>query len=81
MAKKKIFKDLSTMEKIKKIIKYSMNILGIIGALITGINAIDGITIPYAYQIVQVIAVIEGVIGFYLTGDKAANVIIAKKEK
>lgn len=66
------------MEKIKKIAKYTMNILGIIGALITGINAIDGITIPYAYQIVQVIAVIEGVIGGYLTGNKVYNVVQTK---
>ena len=63
------------MEKVKKIAKYTMNILGIIGALITGINAIDGITIPYAYQIVQVIAVIEGVLGGYLTGNKVYNVV------
>ena len=53
------------MEKVKKIAKYTMNILGIIGALITGINAIDGITIPYAIQIVQIIAVFEGVLGGY----------------
>ncbi len=66
------------MEKVKKIAKYTMNILGIIGALITGINAIDGITIPYAYQIVQVIAVIEGVLGGYLTGNKVYNVVQTK---
>ena len=66
------------MEKIKKIAKYTMNILGIIGALITGINAIDGITIPYAYQIVQVIAVIEGVLGGYLTGNKVITTIQTK---
>lgn len=59
------------MEKIKKIAKYTINILAIISALITGIDAIDGITIPYAYQIVQVIAVITGVIGTYLLGQKA----------
>lgn len=59
------------MEKVKKIAKYTINILAIISALITGIDAIDGITIPYAYQIVQVIAVITGVIGTYLLGQKA----------
>jgi lysozyme family protein len=59
------------MEKIKKIAKYTTNILAIIGALITGINAIDGITIPYAYQITQVIVVVTGVIGTYLLGNKA----------
>lgn len=50
------------MEKVKKIAKYTMNILAIIAALISGINAVDGITIPYAIQIVQIIAVIQGVI-------------------
>lgn len=75
MAKKKAFKDLSTIEKIKKITKYVMNILAIIGALITGINAVEGITIPYANQIVQIIGVVEGVIGGVLTGDKVVSVI------
>lgn len=71
MAKKKV----SKIDTIKKIAKYTINILAIISALITGINAIDGITIPYAYQIVQVIAVISGVLGTYLLGDKAYNTI------
>lgn len=61
------------MEKIKKFAKYTVNILAIISALITGINAIDGITIPYAYQIVQVIAVVSGVLGTYLLGQKALD--------
>ena len=64
-------------EKIKKIAKYTTNGLGIIAALITGINAVEGITVPYAIQIVQVIAVIQGVIGTYLLSDKA---IKTKKE-
>lgn len=58
-------------KKIKKIAKYTTNTLGIIAALVTGINAVDGITIPYAIQIVQVIAVLQGVIGSYLLSDKA----------
>ena len=58
------------MEKIKKIAKYTTNILAIISALVAGINAVDGITIPYAIQIVQVIAVVQGVIGTYLLGQK-----------
>ena len=58
------------MEKIKKIAKYTTNILAIISALVAGINAVDGITIPYAIQIVQVIAVVNGVIGTYLLGQK-----------
>lgn len=65
------------MEKVKKIAKYATNILAIVSALIAGINAVDGITIPYAIQIVQVIAVVNGVIGTYLLGQKAIN----KEEK
>ena len=60
-------------EKVKKIAKYTTNGLGIIAALITGINAIEGITIPYAMQIVQVIAVVQGVIGTYLLSNKVLN--------
>lgn len=62
------------MEKIKQIAKYTTNILAIIAALVSGINAVEGITIPYAIQIVQVIAVIQGVIGTYLLGNKAVEV-------
>ncbi len=65
------------MEKVKKIAKYATNILAIVSALVAGINAVDGITIPYAIQIVQVIAVVNGVIGTYLLGQKAMN----KEEK
>lgn len=61
------------MEKVKKIAKYATNILAIVSALVAGINAVDGITIPYAIQIVQVIAVVNGVIGTYLLGQKAMN--------
>ena len=53
------------MEKIKTIAKYTINVLAIISALVTGINAVEGITIPYAIQIVQVIAVVQGVIRIY----------------
>ena len=66
------------MEKLKKIAKYATNILAIISALVAGINAVDGITIPYAIQIVQIIAVIQGVIGTYLLGQK---VVTNKEEK
>ena len=38
MAKQKTFKDLTTIEKIKKITKYVMNIMAIIGALIIGVS-------------------------------------------
>lgn len=61
------------MKKIKSFAKYTTNILGILGALITGINGVEGITIPYAIQIVGVIAVIQGVIGSYLLTDKALS--------
>ena len=67
------------MEKVKKIAKYVTNILAIIGALIAGINAVDGITIPYAVQIVQIIAVIQGVIGTYLLSNKAIEKVEEKK--
>ena len=59
------------MEKVKKVAKYAVNILGAISMLVVGINAIEGITIPYAHQIVEVIAVINGVMGSYLIGQKA----------
>lgn len=65
------------MEKLKKIAKYTTNILAIISALVAGINAVDGITIPYAIQIVQIIAVVQGVISTYLLGQKA----ISNREK
>lgn len=58
---------------IKKIAKYTTNALAIIGALVSGINAVEGITIPYATQIVQIIVVVQGVIGTYLLGNKAIN--------
>lgn len=66
------------MERIKQIAKYTTNILAIIGALVSGINAVEGITIPYAIQIVQVIAVIQGVIGTYLLGNKAVESVTVK---
>ena len=66
------------MERIKQIAKYTTNILAIIGALVSGINAVEGITIPYAIQIVQVIAVIQGVIGTFLLGNKAVGSVAVK---
>ncbi len=65
------------MEKIKTIAKYTINVLAIISALVTGINAVEGITIPYAIQIVQIIAVVQGVISTYLLGQKG----ISNREK
>lgn len=68
------------MEKIKQIAKYTTNTLAIIAALVSGINAVEGITIPYAIQIVQVIAVVQGVIGTFLLGNKAVEVNKEKEE-
>lgn len=59
------------MEKLKKVAKYTTNVLGIISALVYGINGVEGITIPYAAQIIGLIAVVQGVIGTYLLGQKA----------
>lgn len=61
------------MKKVKKIAKYTANILGAISMLIVGLNQVEGINIPYAIQIVQIIAVINGIIGTYLLGQKAVN--------
>ena len=55
---------------IKKISKYTLNGLTIINALLLGINAVEGITIPYCTQISGVISVIMGVISTYLLGQK-----------
>jgi hypothetical protein len=66
-----------SLEKIKKIAKYTTNILAIINALLVGLNPIWNI--PYADKISATIIVIVGVIGTYLLGDKAVNTIVAKK--
>jgi len=58
------------MKKVKRIAKYTTNILGMIAAIILGLNSIEGITIPYTHQIVEVIAVFQGVIATYLLGGK-----------
>lgn len=61
------------MEKVKKIAKYTLNILTILSALLLGINAVEGISIPYVTQITGVIAAINGVISTYLLGGKAVT--------
>lgn len=65
------------MDKIKKIAKYTTNILCIINALLLGLDPIWNI--PYADKISATLIVIVGVIGTYLLGDKAVNTITAKK--
>lgn len=67
--------EMEKNDKIKKVSKYVTNSLGIIGAIITGLNSIDGITIPYTQQIIEVIVFIQGLIGTYLLGGKAVNKI------
>lgn len=62
------------MDKIKTIAKYATNIIAILMALVTGINGVEGITIPYTVQIVGVLSVIQGVIGTYLLTNKAMSV-------
>lgn len=61
------------MEKVKKIAKYTTNVLTIIIALLLGIDSVEGITIPYCIQITGVISVVNGVIGTYLLGQKAVT--------
>lgn len=59
----------------KKVAKYTLNILVIIEALLLGINSVEGITIPYATQIIGVMSVVEGVISTYLLGGKGISKI------
>lgn len=66
------------MKKIKKIAKYTTNILAIINALIIGLNPIWNI--PFADKISETIIVVIGVIGTYLLGTKAVNEITKGKE-
>lgn len=62
------------MKKIKKIAKYSVNILAIINALLIGILPIWNIN---GDKITDTINVIIAVLGTYLLGDKA---ITTKKD-
>ena len=57
-------------EKIKKISKYTTNILGMIAFVLVGLDAIEGINIPHCTQIVKIIAVLQGAIGTYLISGK-----------
>lgn len=65
------------MKKInwKKIFKYTLNALVIIEALLLGINAVEGIEIPYIVQITGVMSAIEGIISTYLLGGKGISKI------
>lgn len=57
------------MEKLKKISKYTLNVLTIINALLIGLDPIWGI--PMADKIIATISVIMAVISTYLLGNKA----------
>lgn len=59
------------MKKIKKISKYTLNILTILNALLVGLNPIWGI--PMADKLIATISVIMAVISTYLLGDKAIS--------
>lgn len=64
---------------LKKISKYTLNALVIIEALLLGINAVEGIEIPYIVQITGVMSAIEGVISSYLLSGKAINKMTNKQ--
>lgn len=59
------------MEKIKKISKYTLNILTIVNALLVGLDPIWNI--PYADKTIATISVVMAVIATYLLGDKAVS--------
>ena len=59
----------------KKVAKYTLNALAIIEALLLGINAVEGISIPYVAQITGIMSVVEGIISGCLVGDKAKRKI------
>ena len=58
---------------IKKISKYTLNILTIINALLVGLDPIWNI--PYAEKTIATISVVMAVISTYLLGNKAVNTI------
>lgn len=60
------------MKKVKKIAKYTTNILCIINALILALDPIW--EIPYADKISASIVGIVGIIGTYLLSDKAITI-------
>lgn len=56
---------------IKKISKYTLNVLTIINALLVGLDPIWNI--PYADKAIATIPVVMAVISTYLLGNKAIN--------
>ena len=77
---KKEWKELTLKEKIKKISKYTTNILGMISMTLVLLNGIDEITIPYCTTVIKIFAVFEGVIGTYLIKGKLWNTADIKFE-
>lgn len=61
------------MKNIKKISKYTLNILTIINALLIGLDPIWGI--PYADKIIATVSVVMAVISTYLLGNKVSTKI------
>ena len=59
------------MEVLKKISKYSLNVLTIVNALLVGLDPIWNI--PYADKAIATISVVMAVISTYLLGNKAVN--------
>lgn len=59
-------------EKIKKVSKYTLNILTILNALLVGLDPIWNI--PYADKTIATVSVIMAVISTYLLGNKALSV-------
>lgn len=59
------------LKKVKKVAKYTVNILAVINALLVGLSPIWNI--PYADEIIGTITVITAVMSTYLLGDKAVT--------
>lgn len=59
------------MEKVKKISKYTLNVLTIINALLVGLDPIWNI--PYADKTIATLSVVMAVISTYLLGNKAVT--------
>lgn len=59
-------------EKIKKVSKYTLNILTILNALLVGLDPIWNI--PYADKTIATVSVIMAVISTYLLGNKAVSI-------
>lgn len=64
------------MEKVKKIAKYTTNILTFLGLMIQVLDPIWGI--PFADKIIATIVGVTGVIGGYLIGDKTVTKLKTK---